>query len=252
MLIILQAIRDSHHEITPRGEGNVCSVEFNLLYRVCSFIVAPLFLLTLLLISGMRLPRRRTRSGWMIFGKSYSLIRHLTRYCLSGTNGSPIHERLSCRSRRATLVKLLEGNFTPKALMLGTGHSPSELSCIPRALVHLLTRLRSLTRDEHTGRFDDGALAHLLQSATADSANAFRARGIPAAFKVIETLGIQQARAWGVCSLNEFRQFLGLKREFVHLFYALSFFNGRLVQHMLVSRSGMGIVKSAYVFCCLT
>jgi linoleate 10R-lipoxygenase len=34
-----QAIRDSNHEFTPRGEGNVCSVEFNLLYRVS--IIAP-------------------------------------------------------------------------------------------------------------------------------------------------------------------------------------------------------------------
>ncbi|KAF8521313.1 hypothetical protein JB92DRAFT_2827893 [Gautieria morchelliformis] len=33
--------------------------------------------------------------------------------------------------------------------------------------------------------------------ATADSANAFRARGIPATFRTIETMGIQQARACG-------------------------------------------------------
>ena len=74
-----------------------------------------------------------------------------------------------------------------------------------------------LKRDEHTDRFDDGDLARLLQSATADCANAFRARGIPAAFKVIEIMGIQQSRAWGVCSLNEFRSFLGLKRTFTVL-----------------------------------
>lgn len=30
-------IRDKSHDIAPRGEGNVCSVEFNLLYRVSSF-----------------------------------------------------------------------------------------------------------------------------------------------------------------------------------------------------------------------
>lgn len=29
--------------------------------------------------------------------------------------------------------------------------------------------------------------------------------------RVIEQLGIQQARNWGACSLNEFRRFLGLK-----------------------------------------
>jgi len=29
---------------------------------------------------------------------------------------------------------------------------------------------------------------------------------------VIETLGIHQARIWGVCTMNEFRGFLGLKK----------------------------------------
>ena len=29
-----------------------------------------------------------------------------------------------------------------------------------------------------------------------------------------EILGITQNRAWGVCSLNDFRKYLGLKREF--------------------------------------
>ena len=36
---VLQPIRDSQHTMTPRGEGNVCSVEFNLLYRVSSLFV---------------------------------------------------------------------------------------------------------------------------------------------------------------------------------------------------------------------
>ena len=29
--------------------------------------------------------------------------------------------------------------------------------------------------------------------------------------RVIEIMGIRQARQWGVCTMNEFRQFLGLK-----------------------------------------
>ncbi|EEB97750.1 hypothetical protein MPER_02863, partial [Moniliophthora perniciosa FA553] len=29
--------------------------------------------------------------------------------------------------------------------------------------------------------------------------------------RVIEILGIEQSRKWGVCSLNEFRKFIGLK-----------------------------------------
>lgn len=70
----------------------------------------------------------------------------------------------------------------------------------------------SLKRNPTTNRFSDKDLAQTLQNATDDMAQAFRARGIPAAFKVIEVMGIKQARAWNVCSLNEFRKFLGLKR----------------------------------------
>ncbi|KAJ3865441.1 heme peroxidase [Lentinula novae-zelandiae] len=61
------------------------------------------------------------------------------------------------------------------------------------------------------GRFSDDALADILHSATENAAGAYRARGTPAALKVIEVLGIQQARQWGVCTMNEFRQYLGLK-----------------------------------------
>ena len=31
--------------------------------------------------------------------------------------------------------------------------------------------------------------------------------------KFVELLAIEQARSWGTCSLNEFRRFMGLKRE---------------------------------------
>ena len=62
------------------------------------------------------------------------------------------------------------------------------------------------------GTFSDDDLAKILQDATEKVAGAYRARGIPPALRVIEILGIQQARAWGVCTMNEFRQYLGLKK----------------------------------------
>ncbi|KAG2068642.1 heme peroxidase [Suillus decipiens] len=67
-----------------------------------------------------------------------------------------------------------------------------------------------LTRGED-GRFSDTDIARILQDATADRACAFRARGVPAVMRVVEILGMKQARAWGTCSLNEFRRFIGLK-----------------------------------------
>ena len=51
-----------------------------------------------------------------------------------------------------------------------------------------------------------------MHDSTEKVAGAYRARGSPACLRVIEILGIVQARKWGVCTMNEFRQFLGLKR----------------------------------------
>ncbi len=42
-------------------------------------------------------------------------------------------------------------------------------------------------------------------------AGAFGARNIPPIMKVIEVLGIQQGRDWGVATLNELRKFFKLK-----------------------------------------
>jgi linoleate 10R-lipoxygenase len=30
--------------------------------------------------------------------------------------------------------------------------------------------------------------------------------------RVVEIMGIEQARKWGVCTMNEFREFVGLKK----------------------------------------
>ncbi|CUA76356.1 prostaglandin-endoperoxide synthase 2 [Rhizoctonia solani] len=61
------------------------------------------------------------------------------------------------------------------------------------------------------GRFTDDDLAFILQNATESVAHRYGARGTPEVFKVVEILGIEQARRWGVCSMNEFRIRMGLK-----------------------------------------
>ncbi|KAJ7693999.1 heme peroxidase [Mycena olivaceomarginata] len=64
------------------------------------------------------------------------------------------------------------------------------------------------TKRGRDGRFSDHDLATILQEATESPAGAFHARGTPGALRVIEMFGIMQARQWGVCPMNEFRQFL--------------------------------------------
>ncbi|KAH9479383.1 Linoleate 10R-lipoxygenase [Psilocybe cubensis] len=61
------------------------------------------------------------------------------------------------------------------------------------------------------GSFSDDDLANVLQNATEHPAGAFRARGTPSIMRLNEVMGIEQNRKWGVCSLNDFRKYLGLK-----------------------------------------
>ena len=58
----------------------------------------------------------------------------------------------------------------------------------------------SLKRDAD-GRFSDADIAKILQDSTSYRAGAYRARGIPEVLRVIEVLGIEQARGWGACSV---------------------------------------------------
>ncbi|KAJ7306658.1 hypothetical protein DFH08DRAFT_720746, partial [Mycena albidolilacea] len=60
-------------------------------------------------------------------------------------------------------------------------------------------------------KFKDSDLACILQNATSWRAGMHKARGIPRVLRVIEMLGIEQARRWGACSLNDFRRSLGLE-----------------------------------------
>lgn len=69
---------------------------------------------------------------------------------------------------------------------------------------------KPLTRDPKTGRFDDEQLATILQNATEAEAGAFRARGIPEVLRVVEVMGIEQARSWGTCTVSWFVVWFGL------------------------------------------
>ncbi|KAI6041268.1 heme peroxidase [Pisolithus marmoratus] len=61
------------------------------------------------------------------------------------------------------------------------------------------------------GSFKDSDLAKVLMDATSHHAASFGARGTPPCMRVNEIMGIESNRFWGVCSLNDFRKFLGLK-----------------------------------------
>ena len=58
-----------------------------------------------------------------------------------------------------------------------------------------------LARDPETGAFKNADIAALIQAATEAPAGAFKARGIPEVMRVVEVLGIEQARQWGTASV---------------------------------------------------
>ncbi|KAI0060307.1 heme peroxidase [Artomyces pyxidatus] len=151
----LMNMRDMDHEVAPRGEGNVVSIEFNLLYR------------------------------W--------------------------HATLSESDTQWTtqqFTKLFDGQ-DPATVTIPQFIQAAHKYMIPDPDVKKWT-FAGLQRDAN-GRFSDADLARILQNATDASASAFKARGTPAALRVIEVLSISQARSWGTCSLNEFRKFMGLQ-----------------------------------------
>lgn len=67
-----------------------------------------------------------------------------------------------------------------------------------------------LERQEN-GKFRDEDLSRILVEGIEDCANAYGARQVPAVFRAIEVLGIKQARAWNLATLNEFRKHFSLK-----------------------------------------
>ena len=60
-----------------------------------------------------------------------------------------------------------------------------------------------LARDPETGRFNDADLAAIMFKATESRAGAFKARGIPEVLRVVEIMGIEQARRWGAGTVRQ-------------------------------------------------
>jgi cytochrome P450 len=148
-------IRKDDHSLFERGQGNVCSVEFNCLYR------------------------------W--------------------------HATTSAEDEKwvETAFQKLFADKTPETVTANDFRIMAQkLQATEPDIEHWT--FGGLTRQED-GTFRDQDLANVLHNATEHPAAAFGARGTPAVMRLHEIMGIEQNRRWGVCSLNEFRKFLGLK-----------------------------------------
>lgn len=69
----------------------------------------------------------------------------------------------------------------------------------------------SLYPRNKNGMFSDRDLVTVLTEATEDVACSFGPRQVPVVMKLVEVLGMKQARQWNVATLNEFRKFFKLE-----------------------------------------
>jgi hypothetical protein len=76
-----------------------------------------------------------------------------------------------------------------------------------------------MKRDKDTGAFDDVDLIKIITDSTEDIASAFGPRQVPKIMKLVEVLGMEQARLWNVATLNELRKFFQLEphKEFTDI-----------------------------------
>lgn len=58
------------------------------------------------------------------------------------------------------------------------------------------------------GKYSDDELVSIITESVEDVAGAFGANHIPKVMKSIDILGMRQARAWELGSLNEFRKYV--------------------------------------------
>ncbi|CAE6443003.1 unnamed protein product [Rhizoctonia solani] len=158
----LEEIRGSSHEFVGRGEGNSCSVEFNLLYR------------------------------W-----------HAT---LSAAD-----EKWTAQMMKSKFGDVDPNDITLQMFMEQAAKDKLTAQTDVKTWTFHDKNGQPLQRDATTGRFKDSDLAELLHDAAENVSGAFSARNTPEVLKIVEVLGITQARKWGVCTLNEFRKFIGLK-----------------------------------------
>ncbi len=63
------------------------------------------------------------------------------------------------------------------------------------------------------GGLDDDALVKILAEGTEDVAGSFGSTNVPPILRLVEILGIKQARAWNLATLNEFRAFFNLTKH---------------------------------------
>lgn len=188
-----------------RGEGNMVSCEFNLLYRFHS-----------------PLSRRDTKWTEELFATFIRMQGYID------DSDTPDAREAIKAGKKFTTEQVKNGELPLKVFQMWLEHrkkqkrdkaaasGPSgEQPFFPAGLdvVGGLTkdRMFRFSRNDE-GYFDTAQLAAEMCRAIEDPICSFGAQQVPKVFRAIEIMGILQARKWEVATLNEFREFFGISR----------------------------------------
>lgn len=195
--------------------------------------------------SGTPLLLKQTSNGQRTSSLRLLMASHLTRLVARYTHTELLRDITLCRlfhsSRFKISVEYCSRNSKTSIQILASVNSAGKYIYISVYVTHHMLKSSddSLTRGPN-GTFSDDALAKVLHDATENPAGAYGARNTPDVLRVIEVMGMQQARQWGVCSMNEFRKSLGLKRASCRL-RNLCVCLPSSVQNSLLSKNGIPI-----------
>ena len=162
----------------------------------------------------------RTKSDWDLDPRTATL----TGTAANGASGNQVSAEFNLVYRWHACVSEKDDKWTQEEYAkLFPGKNPSQVS-----MTQFLTGLgmweAGLSCDPQKrpfadlqrsadGVLDDDALVRILADGTEDVAGAFGSTNVPTILKLVETLGIKQARSWNLATLNEFRAFFKLKKH---------------------------------------
>ncbi|KAG8950753.1 hypothetical protein FRC04_007172 [Tulasnella sp. 424] len=195
---LLRSNKTRINSVSERGTGNVVSIEFTALYHFHASISAKDEKWAEAMMRGL------------FRGENIQSWDDLTPEMYNNKIAELTKKAQDQKSNTDSNDKGKDSSTKPKQPYPVYGTKPRDNDPLRPAEWEIFW-MEGIWRDEKTGKFKDADLAKILQDATEHPACAFGARGTPHVMRIIEWMAIEQNRAWGTCTLNAFRSFLGLR-----------------------------------------
>ncbi|EPS36543.1 hypothetical protein H072_9903 [Dactylellina haptotyla CBS 200.50] len=193
----LEVDKKDGKEGLARGIGNQVSVEFNLLYRFhCAIGKGDEIWMNTLLRKRYGTKLMELREAKDVDGNIIEDVNDLDKW-------DP-RTLTSDQYNRVTALLIKDGYKELAA------HPETKE---PKKKVFWDLDVEKMKRDPITNQFDDDKLIEILTTKMEEPISQFGPRNVPRALKAVEVAGILQARKWEIGTLNDFREFFGMKRH---------------------------------------